>query len=196
MSWMFPPARSQRDAIELTGCDVEALPKPSTVTVYRTCKEPLVQLHVDGEPRRAAALERHDVGGRALLGLWPRRRGHDALRTGWFWADTDTMTITALDQHPVEAAELPGDAVRLGRQPRGGTWTDNETLPYGPQGPALVQVRLGGQWHDALAVSRVRFLPAGEEAVRVRIRLATDGLTMNYPRTYWDSPAIQPDGLA
>lgn len=45
-------------------------------------------------------------------------------------------------------------------------------------------------------MSRVRFLPAGEEAVRVRLRLATDGLVMDYPRTYWDSPAIRADGTA
>lgn len=110
MSWMFPPTGEQRDAIELSGSDLKALPEPSKVTVYRAYKEPLVQLYVDGQPRRAAALERHDVDGRILfrLGLWPRRRGRDALRVGWFWADTDAMRFTSLDKHPVEAAEHPG----------------------------------------------------------------------------------------
>ncbi|MEU0184166.1 DUF6233 domain-containing protein [Streptomyces sp. NPDC006207] len=180
-----------RDAEEVPPRRPGAGAEPVAFTeAYPEHDRPRVYLQIAGRRHRAIAAERREYpDGRVGLHLivWPALPG--GRRRAWFFWDEATMRIESrAARSPVEEGLLDGDVVRMHHEdlPKGVPSPDVEAYPSDRR--PLVEVRVGGQWHQATVFTKFRHHD-GRVTLQMRVCfLEGDGWPVHYWRTYWWSP--------
>ncbi|MEU0181469.1 DUF6233 domain-containing protein [Streptomyces sp. NPDC006207] len=186
-----------RDAVEVPPRRPGDGAEPVAVTeAYPEHNRPRVKLQIAGHPYRAIAAERreHPDGRVALhLTLWPALP--DGRRRAWFYWDDAGMRMESRAVSPVEEQLLDGDVVRVHHEdlPTGVPGADVEAYPSDRR--PRVEVRVGGQWHQATVFVKFRHAD-GRVTLLMRVCfLEADGWPVHYWRRYWwSSEAIRVPG--